>query len=863
MNAFKTGVCNTLIATCVAEEGIDVGEVDLIVCFDVNNKNPIRYIQRIGRTGRKRQGKVIMLVTEGKEQNILRNVMATKDGTNQKITRSSDVTSALYRESTRMVPPEFHPKCIETFVKIVNEPTNIVESTKDAEPSTSRTAKKAKTKKKERVQPPRSAKQPDIRQAIKRIEIDEEMRRDFVVSGPSAALDTSLATLNTSMVNNLLVCDEIKTDPKPSHQRSTEEISMQHKLIRICERYREIKKCSNAANNEPLEAAAVINNNKIPKPLKLLWLRNNLEFVREHHINQGTSRLYSAIANIFGGEQAVQRLLTAPTEHWSDLKPKRQMTIFQMLKIVDRKTKENVPVENAPPIVIDRTEAMAFESQSSLSYIDPDIGVAIYDNTKSKYASQFETQLAVPSSSTDHMSSSTPKRINRIAESKIQPPIDSPIKNTTYTTAFKKTLAKNKNLDPESVPHYLRYFGLTSIDDLFLNSDEEDNPEPQPNAIENSKTKSATNASEADLFADESYAIAQPSATVAPTLNTTTSTGRRRLNVGSISDLFRDDDFDDDAVGNDSIGKVENETISKTGSDDTEDYDFEKILSIMEAAEAAVDQTSKALCTSQMENENENNVQRVAKHKSDDLFSTFNDTTNTTANRMSVDEINASKFALPSPSDANDKKRRSLCNGISDESNSQQSPSSRLNCAIIQDRSPSMLCKSLLRSQSGVSSKSLLSKFNATIPSAQSDTNISNHIGSPSTSAQPKKLNFSRLRANAAVAADNMTDVITTSPPFLTCGLATSNDRQTATANRTVNSSSSDQIQKNISTESQTSDDDEIFATCKMVFCLIIRMEERWLTLNPTLSDDTSTAASSDAKGFTKQTKKEFVRIHR
>lgn len=58
MNDFRSGKCNTLIATCVAEEGIDVGEVDFIVCFDVNNKNPIRYVQRIGRTGRKRQGQV-------------------------------------------------------------------------------------------------------------------------------------------------------------------------------------------------------------------------------------------------------------------------------------------------------------------------------------------------------------------------------------------------------------------------------------------------------------------------------------------------------------------------------------------------------------------------------------------------------------------------------------------------------------------------------------------------------------------------------------------------------------------------------------------------------------------------------------
>lgn len=58
MHDFRKGDINVLIATCVAEEGIDVGEIDLIVCFDINSKNPIRLVQRIGRTGRRRDGKV-------------------------------------------------------------------------------------------------------------------------------------------------------------------------------------------------------------------------------------------------------------------------------------------------------------------------------------------------------------------------------------------------------------------------------------------------------------------------------------------------------------------------------------------------------------------------------------------------------------------------------------------------------------------------------------------------------------------------------------------------------------------------------------------------------------------------------------
>lgn len=66
MRKFKAGGYNTLISTCVGEEGLDIGEVDLIVCFDAH-KSPIRLVQRIGRTGRQREGRIVMLVTEGKE----------------------------------------------------------------------------------------------------------------------------------------------------------------------------------------------------------------------------------------------------------------------------------------------------------------------------------------------------------------------------------------------------------------------------------------------------------------------------------------------------------------------------------------------------------------------------------------------------------------------------------------------------------------------------------------------------------------------------------------------------------------------------------------------------------------------------
>ena len=51
MSEFRAGRVNVLVSTSVGEEGIDVGEVDLIVCYDTSGTTSV--MQRSGRTGRK------------------------------------------------------------------------------------------------------------------------------------------------------------------------------------------------------------------------------------------------------------------------------------------------------------------------------------------------------------------------------------------------------------------------------------------------------------------------------------------------------------------------------------------------------------------------------------------------------------------------------------------------------------------------------------------------------------------------------------------------------------------------------------------------------------------------------------------
>jgi Fanconi anemia group M protein len=64
LNRFKKDEYNVLIATSVAEEGLDIPSTDLVVFYEPV-PSEIRTIQRKGRTARQMPGKVIILITKG------------------------------------------------------------------------------------------------------------------------------------------------------------------------------------------------------------------------------------------------------------------------------------------------------------------------------------------------------------------------------------------------------------------------------------------------------------------------------------------------------------------------------------------------------------------------------------------------------------------------------------------------------------------------------------------------------------------------------------------------------------------------------------------------------------------------------
>ncbi|KAH8317125.1 hypothetical protein KR074_001257 [Drosophila pseudoananassae] len=308
MADFRSGTSNVLVATSIGEEGIDVGEVELIVCFDICSSNPTRFVQRIGRTGRKKNGEVVMLVTEGREQQILKDVLAHKDQINRKILNSSAVQVSLYQHNPRMVPPQFSPKCEEKHMEAA------------AEEKPKPTAKKKEPKK--RKEPP--VKSDTLRKYFKETPPSESQHGilqgmpAYTMSEASQAMVKEQVSRRSITLKNFFV----ETQATSSSSSSQEEVQRLRKLNRLLQSNKPII-------SESPDLISHLDDEHLPRPLKLYMLQSNPDFVKDIHtkmqlqsqLNIAENRLnsrqqrtrnnYKLILDICSGPEKVEELMNA------------------------------------------------------------------------------------------------------------------------------------------------------------------------------------------------------------------------------------------------------------------------------------------------------------------------------------------------------------------------------------------------------------------------------------------------------------------------------------------------------------------------------------------------------------------------
>ncbi len=106
LDKFRSGEYNVLIATSVGEEGIDIPATDMVLFYEPV-PSEIRSIQRKGRTGRARAGRVVVLMARGTRDEAYYWISDRKEKTMQKQIRSFSVQD---QTSLAKAAREFPPK---------------------------------------------------------------------------------------------------------------------------------------------------------------------------------------------------------------------------------------------------------------------------------------------------------------------------------------------------------------------------------------------------------------------------------------------------------------------------------------------------------------------------------------------------------------------------------------------------------------------------------------------------------------------------------------------------------------------------------------------------------------------------------
>lgn len=104
LESFRSGEFSVLVATSIAEEGLDIPEVDLVIFYEPI-PSEIRYIQRRGRTGRRTSGSVIILAAKDTiDERYLNASKRRIEKMNQTLRTANSILKPTKRTASSLIP---------------------------------------------------------------------------------------------------------------------------------------------------------------------------------------------------------------------------------------------------------------------------------------------------------------------------------------------------------------------------------------------------------------------------------------------------------------------------------------------------------------------------------------------------------------------------------------------------------------------------------------------------------------------------------------------------------------------------------------------------------------------------------------